>query len=573
MNNKKRNILIICIIAILIVVIGIAGILYFILTNTKSKKEVFAGKIIEFMSENQEENTLNEYFKKKETMPYENEGNISIQGSNINGNVQIPKIVFSGKSNPEQNQAEQNIEIQYSDEVKFPISYRQDNDIFGLQTKYLSSKYIAVENNNLQEFLGKLGMDTSQIQDKIEIPKIDNQNLFTEEEIKQLKDKYSVILENIKEEQITVTKEENGETYTLALEPQTIKDILVQFMDILKNDDLILGKINSLGTENNGQINESISELANNIKNINTEELKNVKIVIFSEDGKTRTLSFMLEDTEKQDHVVFDIAKTENEFMYNIYLEPSAYDIENENENGKITFSGKISGIAQEQDILESYKLGIINENDESIEIIFENTINFSNDVQIEKMTDENTMLLNNYSQEQLAVIMQAMTTRLTEVNKSQMEQLGVGEDENPFMTILAGAFANNSAKETITNTNIDTDVTDTTDTSDDMDEEENEWQEETNNMQNSMQQAEIQAFNSRFEKYKGTMKGTMVKSLLQDIQMSNASDMENQVKIEGVISSTMEANSIEGSQKYEISVLYDNMGRVNAVKIENSSN
>lgn len=588
--NKKRNILIICIVVALVVVIGIAGVLYFILTNTKSKKEVFVGKIIEFMSENQEEgNALNEYLKKKKTMPYENEGNISIEGSSNNENSQMPKIVFSGKSNPLERQAEQNIEIQYSDEVKFPISYRQDNDIFGLQTKYLSNSYIAVENNNLKEFVEKLGMDATQIPDKIELPEADEQQIFSDEELEQLKDKYSVVLDNIKEEQITVTKENEQENYELMLDSQTTKDILVQAMDILKNDDIILDKINSLATENNGQINELISELADQLRELDVEEIGNTKIIIVSENGKATKLSIVLSNDERQENVV-DITKTENEVKYQFglwisNLKPNYTSID-ESEDTKIHIGLDInfSGINQEENINEEYTVtaDVYGEDlttpNFQLRADFTNTINFTNDVQIEKLTNQNTMLFNNYSQEQLAVLLPAMGNRLTEVYESQMEQLGVGENANPFTSILAGALINNAAKETMTNT--DTNATDTNNNIEENEEQEetnnkqnNTEQETSNNMLNSMGKAEIQTFNSRFEKYKGTVRGTMVKSLLQDIQTSNASDMDNQVKIEGIISSIMEVSSIQASQKYEVSLSYDNNGRVNSVKIENASN
>ena len=572
MNKKRNNILIICIVVALVVVIGIAGVLYFILTNTKSKKEVFVGKIIEFMSENQEEgNTLNEYFKKKKTTPYENEGSISIEGSTDSEDAQMPEIVFSGKSNPLERQAEQNIEIQYSDEVKFPISYRQDNDIFGLQTKYLSNSYIAVENNNLKEFLGKLGMDATQIPDKIEIPETDEQQIFSDEELEPLKDKYSVILENIKEEQITITKENKQENYELMLDSQTTKDILVQAMDILKNDDIILDKINSLIGEDNGQINELIAELADQLQELDVEKIGNTKIIIVSEDGKATKLSIVLSNDERQENVV-DITKTENAVQYQFglwisNLKPNYTSIdESEDTKIHIEFDINFSGINQEENINEEYIITADVYGEDlttptyQLSVDFTNTINFTDDVQIEKLTNENTMLFNNYSQEQLAVLLPAMVNRLTEVYKNQMEQLGVGENENPFTNILARTDTNNNIEE-----NKEQEEMNNT--------QNNTEQETSNNMLDSMKKAEIQAFNDRFEKYKGNINGAMVKSLLQDIQTSNASDMENQVKIEGTISSIMEVSDIEITQKYEVSLSYDNNGRVNSVKIENASN
>ena len=116
-------------------------------------------------------------------------------------------IVFNGSTNPSQKQAEQNIEIQYSDDVVFPINYLRDNDLYGLQNDYISNKYIAVENNNLKELAEKFGLtNVDELPNKIEITN-QNQNIsYTEEETKSLQEKYMPLLDVITDEKITVEK-------------------------------------------------------------------------------------------------------------------------------------------------------------------------------------------------------------------------------------------------------------------------------------------------------------------------------------------------------------------------------
>ena len=63
-----------------------------------------------------------------------------------------------------------------------PISYRQSSQLYGLQSKYIGSKYIAVENNNLKDLAEKLGIDSSEIPDKIELEQSATTLEFTQEE-------------------------------------------------------------------------------------------------------------------------------------------------------------------------------------------------------------------------------------------------------------------------------------------------------------------------------------------------------------------------------------------------------
>ena len=60
--------------------------------------------------------------------------------------------------------------MNYSDDVNFPFKYKYANETVGLQSDYVSSKYIGIENNNLKELIGKFGAeDTENFPDTIEL--------------------------------------------------------------------------------------------------------------------------------------------------------------------------------------------------------------------------------------------------------------------------------------------------------------------------------------------------------------------------------------------------------------------
>ena len=72
------------------------------------------------------------------------------------------------------------------------------------------------------------------------------------------------------------------------------------------------------------------------------------------------------------------------------------------------------------------------------------------------------------------------------------------------------------------------------------------------------MTEAQISAFNDKFVKYEGTKKGTMVKSLIQDVMATNSESAENdgiKVKINGVEPTS--TKNVINNQSYKIDMVY----------------
>ena len=84
------------------------------------------------------------------------------------------------------------------------------------------------------------------------------------------------------------------------------------------------------------------------------------------------------------------------------------------------------------------------------------------------------------------------------------------------------------------------------------------------------MTEAQISAFNSKFTKYEGNYKGTMVKSLIQEVIATNSSSASNddiKVKVNGV--ETPLTSNIKNNSTYNVVMEYagtDN--RVSNIKI-----
>lgn len=160
MGPKKKSKVIFIIIIILVILIVLTGFAYaFLATDVfKSNKELFF-KYITQMGDEREgfvDMQLKEYFEKQKNIPFANEGTLAINIASENGSlkeydaVNNFNISFSGQTDKINHSSEQNISLNYSDEVTFPISYRKIENRIGLQTKYVSSKYIAVDTQELE---------------------------------------------------------------------------------------------------------------------------------------------------------------------------------------------------------------------------------------------------------------------------------------------------------------------------------------------------------------------------------------------------------------------------------------
>lgn len=109
-----------------------------------------------------------------------------------------------------------------------------------------------------------------------------------------------------------------------------------------------------------------------------------------------------------------------------------------------------------------------------------------------------------------------------------------------------------------------------------------NQAQDTVNN--SGMSKAEISSFNNQFTKYEGIQKGSNVKSLIQEVNTSNVSDVQegNDRSIEmtgdGITASTADGKTsaktyatsgIASSAQYTVSLEYDsNSGYVNKISI-----
>lgn len=550
-SNKKIKIISIIII-LLIILIGIVfSILYFFTDTFKTKKEIYTEKLISFLAQN--ESSLTQYFNKKATSTHTNNGSFktSIEMSSeeyqdYTDSVNNMNIIFNGSTNPSQKQAEQNIEIQYSDDVVFPINYLRDNDLYGLQNDYISNKYIAVENNNLKELAEKFGLtNVDELPNKIEITN-QNQNIsYTEEETKSLQEKYMPLLDVITDEKITVEKTDNNTKYILNTTSLELKDTLVKFLEILKDDEITLNKINTILEGYDTYIEkEKIEEI---IQSIQEQEIEEQNITISINTQKNVPISINIES----ETTVITINKQNNndEAIYSLDINVNSNNSSGTAQTTILSIKAQYTGISIDN-VSEKYTVIFGTEGEETVkyEYNFENQISFTDNIQIDNLTSDNAMILNDYSSEQITSLLTAVVNRIVEVNADQMQELGVEYPPILMMTPLGtlNMMIVGTAQDTIQDTM----------------------------QENNMSETVIQSFNAKFTKYQGNIKGTMVKSLIQEVNSNNAryeDEKTMQILLNNSLSPT--TNPIENSKIYNVVLHYGSNGKVDEIYLYDGEN
>lgn len=296
MKNKKLLIIPIILIILLVLGAGASAIIYFQTDLFKSPKQLFfkyLGKSVDFDKEFDYDKFLAEY-KEKIEKSYTSNGEITVSlnydesendlsnHNNLSNSTALNSTKYNTTSSEVSKQAEEiltsikdslnNAKIQYSEESiptkqKYHMSIKpiykdteitnlellSSGDNYGIKCTDLYDKYIYIENNNLKAFASKLGLNSTMlnlIPDKIH--KTDPYELLyvAPETRKQISEKYTKLLDkkltkDMFAKQKNVSTSVNGEnidanSYTLTLNGEQAYDILVSFLQELKEDDVTL---------------------------------------------------------------------------------------------------------------------------------------------------------------------------------------------------------------------------------------------------------------------------------------------------------------------------------------------
>ena len=517
MNQKKNTkILLILIIIIVIIILAGVGILVFATDIFKSDKEMFFKYMADIGDSKKGfiDDGLKQYFEKKNNTPYNDEGEFSVNISSDNeqkkfGNVNNFNISFSGQVDTANSKAAQNISLNYSNDVKFPINYKQIENKIGLQTKYVGSKFVAIET----EKLNKLSEDLDDVEsygemvDKLQkMGKVE----LTEDEKSHIKDTYiTVINQQLEKDKFSKVKESDMSGYKLSLTGTDLQNVLVKLLETLKNDQTTVDKLNEYLKIQKNSAKITASQIDDAIKSIKDDtdfSDKNFEIAVYQKNRDVCKL--VIETTEG----TIAIEKKIEGNQQNIVV---SYEMK-EDKKSKISFSANFENLESLQNIKENYELIMSlpevaessTTTDVDSEVVvykynFSNDVNFTDSATVEDFSSDNSLMLTDYDSDQVSSFLNAVVERISEVNEQQMGQLGLEASENPIVNIIPsiGLYLGNM--------NV------------------------LNQVNSNMSEAEINNFNQKFEAYESTnLKGVTVKGLLSTISLNNQSEeTSNEVK------------------------------------------
>ena len=500
-NANKKSIVKILIIIVIILLLLLGAVLVYIATDLfKTEKTAFFKYLTQIG--NQEngffENNIVQYYNNLENRPHQNEGKISINATGPEDeqeNYEMLKnfnISFSGQTDRANNKANQNISINYNENVNFEFGYKQIEDIYGLQSEYVSPKYITVDINNTENFENTNVVSLIQLIEGFKNLETLKEIPFSQEEIASLWQNAVAIINNQLSEDKFSKVEEDGQTgYKLSITGEDLQNIAVQLLEALKNDENTLNKVNEYIKKQKNSASITATTINNYIKEIqqNTSiKSQNFEITIYKTMGKANRILITTGEYKIQ------LKKEKGETLnYELSCEQTTQD----GTTTKYSLVADYSGLDSMQNVKETYKIGFEASDSEqqgTMEYQFENQVSFIESATIEDFDDENSLLLSDYDKEQVESFLQAVDERLQEVNKQKMEELGVSENENPLNTILGmGAYSY---------------VINSTDTT------------------AQMTELEINSFNQEFEVYEGTnLQGQTVRGLLSTILNNNQSE------------------------------------------------
>ena len=567
-NTIKKTIIIVLI--IILILGGVFAYLYFGTDLLKTNGQLFfkyLGQVVD-IQDGFIDSQLLEYSNKKYTGKYEDNGkfsvdiNMSEMDSDMIQTLNDFNITYSGKIDNTARKNEQDISINYSSDVNFPLKYKYANETLGLQTDYVSSKYIGIENNNLKEFVEKFGVtDTTDFPDTIDFfSKFTNQETvnLTDEEREQVINTYTGILEGKLGEKEFTKSEENGTTsYSVQITNQEMKDLMLTFLETLKNDQIMMPKMEEMFKEilDNVNMNQSTNEeitmqsvIQQMIDDMNDSEVQEGTNTITVSQIDKKLSAITLTTTDTTTTVELKITKTNNQGNLTYGMEMNVIDSETQ-DNMRYFLTASYQGLEQLATVNETYQYGITGTMDGEEQRMVYNlncTDTFNDGITIEDYTEDEIQVLNDYNAEEILTLAMTIAERINEVNAMQMEQIGFNEYGNPllftFPLTSIGLLTYNQAANTVD--------------------------------ESSMSEVEMSTFNSQFTQYTGEQRGTTIKSLLQMILSNNLSQTEENKKVEvsGVVTMTKDdteapIDEINSGSTYNVEIQY-NEGWVSEIVI-----
>lgn len=559
-NNKSKKIFIISIIILSIILV--AGLVYAITATDlfKSDKALFFKYASQIFDEENSfvDNRIEQYNQKKASNLYENEGKIVIEDESGKNKISAS---FEGNVDNANESIEELVNLDYSEDVSLPVIYKKVKNTQGIKISELSKRFFTISQDEdlSSEYPNSQLEAISEVTNLVDVSKFK----FTAEEKEKLKNSYLKVIEN-NLENANFTKvstlESNG--YSLSMSAAKFKEIAVELMKVLKDDEEMLEKINNVFASNLTK--RDLDEMIEDANNSDVGQATMI-ITVYQNQNQLNKIEVQIADMYK-----CSLSKTSNDdsLRYKFNLESSDFSADVD-----ISYSG----LKTLEQVQENYIVSM--SGDIEININIDNKVDFSNKDKISNFNSDEVIDLGKLEQEKLNKLMASLTKGLDELNKEKIEKAGIKEEES-FVGVIS-----NFAQYIVdfnSNRNMEKLLSDADETANETREEiEDNKVEDANtntstssssNIVNSMEKASKESFNEKFQQYEGDeVRGSSVKSLIMQVIANNMVDDAKQVEVTGDIKLTGDEvpDSITTSKYYKVKCSTDKDGYVNKVEIK----
>ena len=294
-RKKRRMIIIISVILVLLIILTAFLIVYINTDMFKSNKTLFEkyfSKNVENInqmytsldSKTDYENSLeqNKYTVNTQ-INVNNTENIGTTEENTDNVINQLKIVADGQVDIANQYEYQDMNLYKNDESILELEYIKDENLYGIRFTDLFQQYLLAENSNLQELFSNLGYSQEQVANIPNEISLDlSQIQLSDEEKTTFSNRYLEIIKNNLADK-TFSKEENQNIeidsksvqvneYSVTLTKEQLNNLYLAILEQLKNDDIILGKLDGLQS-----VFDSLNQLNVNESDENQENIQNVK--------------------------------------------------------------------------------------------------------------------------------------------------------------------------------------------------------------------------------------------------------------------------------------------------------
>ena len=484
MTRKKRRTLIVVIIAVILLIIAVACVLLYVNTDMfKSSQTLFlkyTGKGIENLGTITQV-ISNEYDEQLETNPYTSNTQVKVNyienlgttAESTENSINSLQLTIDGQTNKQQQYDYKNIKLLKDNNQEMRVEYIQENNNYGLRFSDLFNQFAMIENSNLKNLYKNMGYtdeEVANIPDSISI----NENLFNDinfssEEIETLKEKYlNVITQNISKDNFSKLSNQNitinnqsyiADGYALTLTKEQLNNMYVNLLETLKQDEIILGKIDNLQNkintinlyQQNSAINikdEFVNSINQKIQEINQSNIGSdqTQITAYEMDGQTAKIAIKTAEYEidfdslgNNGFLQLSLIKGENtsEFILERNTNETDLTVQTINEEGKpikITYS-QTNKIDNKN---ETKNYSLIYEDDEQRvnASIVQNIFIVQNLENKVSTNEENAVTLNNLEQGQLQQITNNIKTALNNKLETVRQDINISDINNMLINI-----------------------------------------------------------------------------------------------------------------------------------------